>query len=105
MYHANLVLLSTCQPDRPNPIGLSACELVRVESKTLHVLGCDLLDGTAVLDVKPYVPYCDALNGANSGWAGDAPPMDYEGMRLTPEQEAERERAARRDSPVSHSAS
>ena len=83
-------LALACQPDRPNPIGLSACELVRVESKTLHVLGCDLLDGTVLLDIKPYVPYCDALSEASSGWAGDAPPMDYEGMRLTPEQERRR---------------
>lgn len=80
------------QPDRPNPIGLSACELVAVDGNVLHVLGCDLLDGTLCLDIKPYLPYCDSMSDATSGWAGDATPMDYAGMRLTPQQEAERAR-------------
>src|SRR4029078_3806186 len=54
-------VLATRAPHRPNPIGLSALKLVRVQGRVLHVLGLDLLDGTPVLDVKPYVPYADAF--------------------------------------------
>lgn len=48
-------LFATRSPDRPNPIGLSAVELVRVEGCDLHVRGIDLLDGTPILDIKPYL--------------------------------------------------
>jgi tRNA-Thr(GGU) m(6)t(6)A37 methyltransferase TsaA len=61
-------VLSTRSPYRPNPIGLSAVRLLRVEGLTLHVGGLDLLDGTPVLDVKPYVPYADCIPEANHGW-------------------------------------
>jgi len=66
-------------PYRPNPIGLSAVEhrgLVRErETLALRLLGVDLLDGTPVLDVKPYVPYADALPEARQGFAlGPQPP-------------------------------
>lgn len=46
-------------PHRPNPIGLSLVRLDRVEGDTLHLSGADLIDGTPVLDVKPYLPYAD----------------------------------------------
>jgi tRNA (adenine37-N6)-methyltransferase len=61
-------VLATRAPYRPNPIGLSAVRLLRVEGLNLHVAGLDLLDGTPVLDVKPYVPYTDAIPTANHGW-------------------------------------
>lgn len=61
-------VLATRSPHRPNSIGLSAVELVRVEGKTLHLRGVDLLDGTPVLDIKPYVPYADAFPDAKAGW-------------------------------------
>ncbi len=61
-------VLSTRAPHRPNPIGLSALRLVGVEGNILHVLGIDLLDGTPVLDVKPYVPYTDAFPDSGVGW-------------------------------------
>ncbi len=64
-------LLATRAPHRPNPIGLSATELVRVEGCTIHVLGLDLLDGTPVLDVKPYVAYADAFPDASAGWVDE----------------------------------
>src|SRR3954470_20402361 len=57
-------LFSTRSPDRPNPIGLSAVRLVRVDGCNLHVKGIDLIDGTPILDVKPYVPYADAFPDA-----------------------------------------
>lgn len=70
-------LFSTRSPDRPNPIGLSAVRLLRVEGLSLHIRGVDLIDGTPILDLKPYVPYADAFPDARAGWidtvARDAP--------------------------------
>ena len=61
-------LLATRAPHRPNPIALSAVRLVQVEGLRLHVERCDLLDGTPILDIKPYVPYADAFPGVRAGW-------------------------------------
>ncbi|MBN8481368.1 MAG: tRNA (N6-threonylcarbamoyladenosine(37)-N6)-methyltransferase TrmO [Xanthomonadales bacterium] len=61
-------VLATRSPHRPNSIGLSAVELVAVEDRALRVRGIDLLDGTPILDVKPYVPYADAFPDARAGW-------------------------------------
>ena len=61
-------VLATRSPHRPNAIGLSAVELVAVEGRTLRLRGVDLLDGTPVLDLKPYVPYADAFPDAKAGW-------------------------------------
>jgi tRNA (adenine37-N6)-methyltransferase len=62
-------------PYRPNPIGLSAVEHLGLERTAaglrLHLRGVDLLDGTPVLDLKPYVPYADARPQARSGFAVD----------------------------------
>jgi tRNA-Thr(GGU) m(6)t(6)A37 methyltransferase TsaA len=70
-------VFATRSPDRPNPIGLSALRLVGIEGCSLHVMGIDLIDGTPILDVKPYVPYADAFPDARAGWidaiAHDAP--------------------------------
>jgi tRNA-Thr(GGU) m(6)t(6)A37 methyltransferase TsaA len=64
-------LLSTRAPHRPNPIGLSAVRLLSVDGLRLQVERIDLLDGTPVLDVKPYVPYADAFPDARAGWVDD----------------------------------
>lgn len=61
-------LFATRSPDRPNPLGLSAVKLIRIEGRSLHVRGIDLLDGTPILDLKPYVPYADAFPDAKAGW-------------------------------------
>ncbi len=61
-------VLATRSPHRPCGIGLSSVELVAVEGRTLRLRGVDLLDGTPVLDVKPYVPYADAFPSARAGW-------------------------------------
>ncbi len=61
-------VLATRSPHRPNPIGLSVVRLLSVERLTLHVVGIDLLDGTPILDVKPYVAYADAIPDDDSGW-------------------------------------
>lgn len=55
-------------PYRPNPIGLSCVRLVGVRGRVIDVEDADLLDGTPVLDVKPYVPAADAFPRARSGW-------------------------------------
>jgi tRNA-Thr(GGU) m(6)t(6)A37 methyltransferase TsaA len=70
-------VFATRSPHRPNPLGLSAVRLERVEGLTLHVRDLDMLDGTPVLDIKPYVAYTDALPDASAGWLGDtAAPAD-----------------------------
>ena len=61
-------VLATRSPHRPNAIGLSAVELVTVGEGVLQVLGMDLLDGTPILDIKPYVPYADAFPDSRAGW-------------------------------------
>jgi tRNA-Thr(GGU) m(6)t(6)A37 methyltransferase TsaA len=66
-------LFATRSPDRPNPIGLSAVQLLRVEGLILHVRGVDLLDGTPILDLKPYIPYADAFPESRAGWIDEIP--------------------------------
>ena len=61
-------VLATRSPHRPNAIGLSAVELVAVEEGRLRVRGLDLLDGTPILDIKPYVPYADSFPDSAAGW-------------------------------------
>lgn len=67
-------VFATRSPHRPNPLGLSALRLERIEGLTLYVRDVDLLDGTPILDIKPYVAYTDAFADARSGWL--APPVD-----------------------------
>lgn len=64
-------VLATRAPHRPNPISLSAVRLLGVEGNTVHVQGLDLIDGTPVLDIKPYIPYADAFPDARAGWLED----------------------------------
>ena len=62
-------LFATRAPKRPNPIGLSVVEVVAVAGNVLTVRGIDVLDGTPLLDIKPYAPAFDAPAGAvRSGW-------------------------------------
>lgn len=60
-------------PYRPNPIGLSCVRLLAVAGRVVSVAECDLLDGTPILDIKPYVPAADAFPHARAGWV-DAQP-------------------------------
>lgn len=62
-------LFATRSPHRPNPIGLSLVELVKIEKDTLLLAGADLVDGTPILDVKPYLPHIEALKEARGGWS------------------------------------
>lgn len=66
-------VFATRSPHRPNPLGMSVLKLLRVEGLSVHVAGVDLVDGTPVLDLKPYVPFADAISDAGTGWIGRDP--------------------------------
>ncbi|MFK7742676.1 MAG: tRNA (N6-threonylcarbamoyladenosine(37)-N6)-methyltransferase TrmO [Planctomycetota bacterium] len=61
-------VFATRSPQRPNAIGLSCVRLLRIERRVLHIADHDLLDGTPVLDLKPYLPYCDSVPDAAIGY-------------------------------------
>ena len=67
-------VFATRSPFRPNPIGLSSVKLAAVEKTdrgtVLRVLGADLMDGTPIYDIKPYLPYTDCHTDATDGFAG-----------------------------------
>jgi tRNA (adenine37-N6)-methyltransferase len=65
-------VLATRSPARPNPIGLSVVRLLERRGSTLEVADLDVLDGTPLLDVKPYVPRFDSWAG-RAGWVDGAP--------------------------------
>jgi tRNA-Thr(GGU) m(6)t(6)A37 methyltransferase TsaA len=64
-------VFATRSPYRPNPIGLSRATLLEVKGRTLRVEDSDLLDGTPILDIKPYLPYTDSAPQARIGWLED----------------------------------
>ena len=64
---------ATRSPYRPNPIGLSCVVLLRIDDRELVVKGADLMDGTPIFDIKPYVAYADSFPDALCGCAGEAP--------------------------------
>lgn len=61
-------VFATRAPSRPNPLGLSLVELVRVESNLIYVERLDVLNGTPLLDVKPYVPEFEQTHDVRIGW-------------------------------------
>ena len=65
-------VFSTRAPSRPNSIGLSVVRLIEIEGSTLHVENVDILDGTPLLDIKPYVPEFDHFSVDRIGWLQDA---------------------------------
>ena len=65
----NLHGIFSCRhPNRPNPIGISTVKLVERRRNILLVEGIDTLDGTPLIDIKPYVPKFDERKGAKAGW-------------------------------------
>ena len=64
---------ATRSPYRPNPLGLSCVELEQIDGLELVVTGADLMDGTPIYDIKPYVAYADAFPDSASGFADRAP--------------------------------
>lgn len=60
-------------PNRPNGLGLSLVRLLAIEAGALRVGGVDMADGTPVYDVKPYIPWCEALTDAKADWVREAP--------------------------------
>ena len=60
-------------PHRPNPLGLSCCEIVQIQHHGIEVKGHDLVDQTPILDIKPYIPEYDAFPEAKNGWLKDHP--------------------------------
>jgi len=65
-------VFATRAPKRPNAIGLSVVKLIRVTGSVLHIEGVDMLDGTPVLDIKPYVPAFDTAGSIRTGWLAKA---------------------------------
>ena len=61
-------VFATRAPKRPNPIGLSVVRLVSIEGNVLHIKNVDILDGTPLLDIKPYVPEFDQPAVERVGW-------------------------------------
>ncbi len=65
-------VFATRSPHRPNPIGLSVCELVKIKGLRVYVRDVDLLDETPILDIKPYIPYADSFPDSRIGWLAEA---------------------------------
>lgn len=61
-------VFATRSPHRPNPLGLTPVQLINIEGRTLILGACDLVDGTPVFDIKPYIPAYDAFPEASAGW-------------------------------------
>jgi len=64
-------VFSTRSPNRPNPVAFSVVDLLSMEGGTLRVRGLDALDGTPLIDIKPYSSEIDAVEGVNVGWMKD----------------------------------
>ena len=61
-------LFATRAPRRPNPIGISVVRLERIEANVLHIVNLDIVDGTPLLDIKPYVPDFTESEDVKIGW-------------------------------------
>lgn len=80
-------VFATRSPHRPNPLGLSLVRLLAIEGDTVVLGGIDLMDGTPVLDIKPYLPSVEALPDARVGWVNEATESELE-VRFSEEAEA-----------------
>jgi len=64
-------IFATRAPCRPNPLGMSLVRLLRREGNVLHLSGVDILDGTPLLDIKPYSPRFDSVENPRGGWTDE----------------------------------
>ena len=80
-------LFATRAPYRPNPLGLSCVRVIRVEGLVLHVEEHDILDGTPIYDIKPYIPYADAFPESAAGWTDEVSEVEWT-VRFSAEVEA-----------------
>lgn len=71
-------VFATRSPHRPNPIGLSLVKIHKVENDAIILAGVDMVDGTPVLDLKPYLPDIESQPEARTGWTGSVPRTDIE---------------------------
>jgi len=69
----NVGVWASRSPYRPNPLGLSCVEVVKIGKGEIIVSGADLVDGTPIFDIKPYIPYADSFPDSPSGFAPSAP--------------------------------
>ena len=92
-------VFATRATHRPNPLGLSVVKLDGIKNGRLQISGIDLLDGTPIVDIKPYVPYADALPDAVNSIASDSPELsqvEFDPGALT----AAQKHSSRLDQPV-----
>ncbi|MBS2039368.1 tRNA (N6-threonylcarbamoyladenosine(37)-N6)-methyltransferase TrmO [bacterium] len=98
-------VLATRSPHRPNPIGISAVPLLRVEGLKLWIGAHDLVDGTPILDIKPYLPRYDSFPEESEGWLEELEFQDWQ-VELPAELEghplAARVRAILQEDPFPH---
>jgi tRNA-Thr(GGU) m(6)t(6)A37 methyltransferase TsaA len=67
-------VFSSRSPSRPNPVGLCVVELARIENCTLEINGLDAVEGSPVIDIKPYLPRADSISNAKTAeWASQGP--------------------------------
>ena len=74
--NTRLGVFATRSPFRPNALGLSSVEILQIETTkeygtVIHVGGADLMDGTPIFDIKPYIPYCDSHPNASGGFTDE----------------------------------
>jgi hypothetical protein len=81
-------VFATRSPHRPNPIGLSIVKLDKIEKSTLYLSGIDLIDGTPILDIKPYLPeYDNEYNVKIPNWIQESPRIPILNVQFTKEAE------------------
>lgn len=81
-------VFATRAPYRPNHIGLSCVKLVKVDGLNVYIAGADILNGTPILDIKPYLPYSDSFPDSATGWVKSGFDNRYE---VIFEEEAEKQ--------------
>ena len=75
-------IFATRHPCRPNPIGISVVQLLRCERNVLHIEGCDIIDGTPLLDIKPFTAKFDGIEPTRNGWQDEVDDETAQGRGL-----------------------